>query len=152
MAEKTNELLREFNRIDKELDDLYHEVALKMGISDSAFSIFYILHELGDGCLQKDICYEIFANKQTVHSSIRKLEQGGYLYLKQGRGRDKHIFLTEAGKQFVQTHIVPVVQKENDAFMNLAPEEQNELLRLVQKYIKSLKEKLNEIEARPNMK
>ena len=152
MAEKTNELLRKFNRIDKELDDLYHEVALKMGISDSAFSIFYILHELGDGCLQKDICYEAFANKQTVHSSIRKLEQDGYLYLKQGRGRDKHIFLTEAGKQFVQTHIVPVVQKENDAFMDLAPAEQTELLRLVQRYIKSLKKKLNEIEAHPTLK
>ena len=83
MTEKTNELLRNFNRIDKEFNDIYHEVALKMGISDSAFSIFYILHDLGDGCLQKDICYEAFANKQTVNSSIRKLEREGYLYLKQ---------------------------------------------------------------------
>ena len=57
MTEKTNELLRNFNRIDKEFNDIYHEVALKMGISDSAFSIFYILNDLGDGCLQKDICY-----------------------------------------------------------------------------------------------
>ena len=45
MTEKTNELLRNFNRIDKEFNDIYHEVALKMGISDSAFSIFYILHD-----------------------------------------------------------------------------------------------------------
>ena len=99
MTEKTNELLRNFNRIDKEFNDIYHEVALKMGISDSAFSIFYILHDLGDGCLQKDICYEAFANKQTVNSSIRKLEREGYLYLKHGRGRDKHIFLTETGRR-----------------------------------------------------
>ena len=119
MTEKTNELLRNFNRIDKEFNDIYHEVALKMGISDSAFSIFYILHDLGDGCLQKDICYEAFANKQTVNSSIRKLEREGYLYLKQGRGRDKHIFLTETGRQFVERYIVPVVQKENAAFTAL---------------------------------
>ena len=39
MTEKTNELLRNFNRIDKEFNDIYHEVALIMGISDSAFSI-----------------------------------------------------------------------------------------------------------------
>lgn len=58
--DKTNELLRAFNRIDKELDDVYHEVALRMNISDSAFTIFYIIHELGDGCLQKDICREAF--------------------------------------------------------------------------------------------
>ena len=152
MQEKRNNLLADFNRLYKEEDELYHKVASKMGVPDSVFSIFYLLNDLGEGCMQKDICYAAFVNKQTVNSSVRKMVADGYIYLKQGRGRDKHIFLTEAGKQFVQTHIVPVVQKENDAFMNLAPEEQNELLRLVQKYIKSLKEKLNEIEARPNMK
>ncbi|MCI8492574.1 MarR family transcriptional regulator [Anaerotruncus colihominis] len=144
MEDKTNELLRAFNRIDKELDDIYHEVALRMNISDSAFTIFYIIHELGDGCLQKDICREAFANKQTVHSSIQKLERKGYLYLKQGRGRDKHICLTQSGKGFIETHIVPVVQKEREAFMALLPQEQEELLRLAQKYIKSLKEKLKQ--------
>ena len=144
MEDKTNELLRAFNRIDKELDDVYHEVALRMNISDSAFTIFYIIHELGDGCLQKDICREAFANKQTVHSSIQKLEREGYLYLQQGRGRDKHICLTKKGKEFVETNIVPVVQKENEAFMSLLPQEQGELLRLTQKYIKSLKEKLKQ--------
>lgn len=71
MAELMNELLKEFNKIDKELNDLYHETALRMNLSDSAFSIFYVICSLGDGCLQKDICYETFANKQTVHSSIR---------------------------------------------------------------------------------
>ena len=145
MSTKTNDFLREFNRLEKELNDLYHDVALKMGISDSAFSIFYILYTLGDGCLQKDICYEIFANKQTVNSSIRKLEKDGYIYLKQGRGRDKHIFLTETGRQFVERYIVPVVQKENAAFTALQPEEQEELLRLTKIYIESLKEKLNEL-------
>ena len=144
MEDKTNELLRAFNRSDKELDDIYHEVALRMNISDSAFTIFYIIHELGDGCLQKDICREAFANKQTVHSSIQKLERKGYLYLKQGRGRDKHICLTQSGKGFIETHIVPVVQKEREAFMALLPQEQEELLRLAQKYIKSLKEKLKQ--------
>ena len=101
MQEKLNKLLMDFNKINKECDELYHKVASKMGISDSAFSIFYTLYDLGDGCLQKDICYEFFANKQTVNSSIRKLVQEGYIYLEQGAGRDKHIFLTEAGKQFV---------------------------------------------------
>ena len=130
MQEKASEIQRDFNKFDKELDELYHETALKMGISDSAFCIFYILYNLGDGCLQKDICHEAFANKQTVNSSIRKLVQEGYIYLKQGRGRDKHIFLTESGKQFVENHIVPVVQKENEAFSALKEEEQKELLRL----------------------
>lgn len=145
MPEKASELLRELNKIDKEYDDIYHAVALKLGISESAFSIFYILYDLGDGCLQKDICYEAFANKQTINSSIRKLEREGYLYLKQGRGRDKHIFLTESGKAFVEQYIVPVVHKENAAFTSLHPDEQKELLRLYRLYISHLKSKLNEL-------
>mgnify|MGYP005898045153 FL=1 len=145
MQEKASEIQRDFNKFDKELDELYHETALKMGISDSAFCIFYILYNLGDGCLQKDICHEAFANKQTVNSSIRKLVQEGYIYLKQGVGRDKHIFLTEAGKQFVEKYIVPVVQKENAAFTALKEEEQKELLRLANIYMESLREELNEL-------
>lgn len=112
MKEKLNELLMDFNKINKECDELYHKVASKMGISDSAFSIFYTLYDLGDGCLQKDICYEFFTNKQTVNSSIRKLIQEGYIYLEQGVGRDKHIFLTEAGKQFVEKYIVQSSKKK----------------------------------------
>lgn len=145
MQEKINILLREFNKFDKEMNELYHGVASKMGISDSALSIFYILYDLGDGCLQKDICYEAFANKQTINSSIRKLMQDGYIYLKQGHGRDKHIFLTEAGKQFIEAYIIPVVQKENEAFTALSPKEQSELLRLSNLYMESLRLKLSEL-------
>ena len=47
--------LREFNRLYKRLDDLYHSLSLKMGMSDSTFIILYTIAELGDGCSQKEI-------------------------------------------------------------------------------------------------
>ena len=87
---------REFNRMYKEVDELYHEVALKSGLSDTSFLVLFSIVELGDGCLQKDICYEAFANKQTVNSSIRKLEREGYLYLKHGP-----IFYQQANDQLI---------------------------------------------------
>lgn len=145
MQEKRNKLLADFNRLYKEEDELYHKAASKMGVPDSVFSIFYLLYELGEGCMQKDFCYAAFVNKQTVNSSVRKMVADGYIYLKQGRGRDKHIFLTEVGKQFVEKYIVPVVQKENEAFTDLKEEEQKELLRLTNIYIESLRTKLNEL-------
>lgn len=145
MKGNANELMREFDKVDKEFNDLYREAASKMGISDSSFLIFYTLYTLGDGCLQKDICSENFVNKQTINSAIRKLEQEGLLYLQQGRGRDKHIYLTETGKMLIEKHFVPLVQKENEAFAVLKPQEQTELLRLTRKYIESLKIKLNEL-------
>ena len=144
MTEETIYLLKEFNRLEKELDDLYHGVAVKANISDSAFTILYSICELGDGCLQRDICRETFANKQTVNSSIRKLTQDGYLYLEQGRGRDKHIFLTESGRTFVEEHISPIIQKEEAAFADLEAKEQAELLKLSKKYVNSLKLRMKE--------
>ena len=73
---------REFNRMYKEVDELYHEVALKSGLSDTSFLVLFSIVELGDGCLQIDIANRYFISKQTISSSVRALEQKGYIYLK----------------------------------------------------------------------
>lgn len=145
MLENKNEILRSFDRADKELSDLYHEIALKMGIPDSFFSVFYVLYNLGNGCLQKDICQETFLNKQTVNSAIRKMTLQGYLSLRPGHGREMHLFLTDKGAAFAQQHIAPVVQKEHTAFSALKPEEQAELLRLLKIYVTALKTQLRSL-------
>ena len=99
--------IREFNRLYKELDDLYHNLALRQGLSDSASIILYALYLLGDGCLQRDICDLSYISKQTINSSIRRLEQDGYLYLQPGRGRDMHICLTPEGRRLVEEKAAP---------------------------------------------
>ncbi len=127
--------IHEFNHIYKELDDLYHEIALKIGISNSALAILYTVCVLGDGCLQKDVCQEAYISKQTVNSSVRKLEKNGYLYLEQGTGRDKHIRLTEMGRRFVKEKIRPVIRMENEAFLDMEPEERKKFISLSRKYV-----------------
>lgn len=69
--------IQKFNRLYKEQDDLYHDIALYAGLSDSACSILYAICVLGDGCLQRDICREAFTSKQTINSSVRNLEKKG---------------------------------------------------------------------------
>jgi len=133
------------NAIFHEFDEIYHEVAWRNGLSDSAFFILYAICELGDGCLQKDICGNIYTSKQTVHSSIRKLEKNGYLELKSGRGRDKHIFLTEAGKKYMEEKILPVIKAENNVFLEMSKEEGDEFIRLSQKYLFLLQKNLQQI-------
>ena len=44
--------LKEFNRIYKRTNEIYHDIAFRLGLSDSAFDILYSISELGDGCLQ----------------------------------------------------------------------------------------------------
>lgn len=137
--------IREFNRLYKELDDLYHDLSLKMGLSDSAFIILYAICEMGDGCLQRDICLMSYLSKQTINSSIQKLEQGGYLVLKHGKGRDREIFLTDAGRRLAEEKILPVAQMENLAFEELSPAESRELLRLTGKYVERFRAKAKQI-------
>ena len=73
--------LKEYNHIYKEANDIYHEIARKLQLSDSALDIFYTIFEIGDNCLHRDICKASCMPKQTVNSSIRKLQTDGYLTL-----------------------------------------------------------------------
>lgn len=133
--------LKEFNLIFKEMDDLYHDIALKLGLSDSAFIILYTICTIGDGCLQKDICNTAYISKQTVNSSIKNLERSGILSLKAGKGRDMHIHLTPVGKKVLEEKIIPVIQMENQIFAELSPKERQLLLELTKKYMMQLRDK-----------
>lgn len=138
MIEHHNTLM-EFNMLYKEMDELYHSVALKLGLSDSAFFILYALYMQGDGCLQRDICDTFCLSRQTVNSSIKKLEQEDYLSLHQGNGRDKYIHITPKGRQFLDKKIHPVVEMEKQAFSRMAETESRRLLKLLNKYLQNLK-------------
>lgn len=137
--------IREFNRMYMEVDEAYHGVSLKAGLSDSSFLILYSIAELGDGCLQIEIAKRYSVSKQTVSSSVRALEKKGYLYLKHGKKRDMHLYLTAEGEQMVQKYVIPVMEVENSVFSELTPEEGEELLRLTGKYTEIMKEKMQRI-------
>lgn len=134
----------EFNRAYKELDELYHLVAVRNGLSDSVFTILYAVCELGDGCRQKDICVMAYTSKQTINSSIRNLERDGILRLEDGKGRDRHIYLTAEGKELVEEKIVPIIRAENSVFQEMSEKEGAELLWLMQKYLTTLRKNINE--------
>lgn len=130
--------LKEFNRIYKKTNEIYHDIALRLGLSDSAFDILYSISELGDGCLQKDICNATCIPKQTIHSSIRQMETSGYLTLSSGKGRSMHITLTDLGKSLLERTIYPVMQMEGEAFHCMTDEECQQMLALFGKYIQAL--------------
>lgn len=136
LEESQGQELREFNRLYKRLDDLYHSLSLKMGMSDSTFMILYTIAELGDGCSQKEICGQVSVSKQTINSSIRKLEGGGIIRLEKGtRGRELHIRLTDAGKKTLREKIYPIMEAEDRAFIHMPAEERAEFLRLSRLYV-----------------
>lgn len=138
--------LKEYNHIYKEANDIYHEIARKLQLSDSALDIFYTIFEMGDNCLQRDICKASCMPKQTVNSSIRKLQADGYLTLSPGKGRSMHIHLTPSGQKLIQEKLVPLIRIENDAFEDMTVEECEQLIHLNAKYNQVLRSRLSNLE------
>lgn len=83
-----------FNHIYKEYNIIYHDAAMRLGLSNSEFDTLYAICELGDGCKQSDICRTTFIPKQTVNSAIRSLQKKEYLTLASGKGRE-HAHLSD---------------------------------------------------------
>lgn len=101
MQYKQNKTLQEFDRLNRLVNELYHEIAVKQGISDSAYSILQAMLILGNGNTQTDICKYTCLNKQTVNSSVKKLKQNGLIEFHQGNGREMKIYLTSKGLSLI---------------------------------------------------
>jgi len=148
MQLKQNETLAEFDRLERQIDELYYELAAAQGLSESAYAIFQALLVLGDGCTQTDIYKYSWLNKQTVNSSVKRLKEKGFIAFRAGNGREQRIFLTEDGENLVAEKILPYERAENEVFDEMTKEEQREILRLTNKYLTSFRDKVKEIEKR----
>lgn len=131
-----------------EIDMMYHETAKRIGLSDSAMRILYVVCLYGEECQLTDIVSLAGISKQTINSALRKLEGAGLLFLEQegGRGGRKKAVLTEKGKRFVQGTVYKVFQLENQVFEFWTEEEKETYIALTQKYLSSYREKLKDFE------
>lgn len=126
--------LKRINRLAKELDMLYHQAARKLGLSDSAMYILYMVYEKGDGCLLCDICNESSISKQTINSALRNLEKDNILYLEQDKGKTKRICLTEKGRQYTAHTAGRLFEAESNAFSQWTEADLAAYQRLMKKY------------------
>ena len=122
-----------------EINALYHEAAVKTGVSDSVQNILYVICEKGDRCLQSEISKLTGISRQTINSAIHKLEKEGIITLEQGKGRNTIVCLTGAGKAFARQKIYPLFEIENKIWKDWTEEEQQQYLLLTQKYKDGLK-------------
>lgn len=137
----TGSKLSEYNRIMKENDEIYRDLARTLGLSESVFWILYTLRT-GDASAQSEICACTHQPKQTVNSALKKMEADGYIELTCGDNRRrKRILLTERGDALCKRTVDKVIEIECDA-LNEMPEEELELfLSLFRKYTALLKER-----------
>lgn len=128
-----------------EINALYHEAAVKMGISDSVQNILYVLFEREGRCLQREVGKLTGISRQTINSAIRKLEREGIVYLEQGKGKNTILCLTQKGEKFAEEKIMPLYEAENSIWKEWTPQEQQQYLTLTEKYRDGLKKYLGAI-------
>lgn len=137
-----NEFIKEFDRVNSQVNELYHEIAVKQGLSDSAYSVLQAISALDEGCTQTDVYRYCGLNKQTVNSSVKKLKNDGLLAFRAGNGRETRLYFTEKGKTTVEQKILPIEELENEVYNEMTEREQQEILRLFERYLTSFREKL----------
>ncbi len=145
MNTKVSKALKRFNYLFGETGAAYHEIHLKLGMSDSAISILYTILENGESCLLKDICHYTGLSKQTINSALRKLEQEGIIYMEMAGSKSKKVHFTQEGKCLAEKTAGRVMEAENEIFASWRHEDVEKYLELTETFMKALQEKAKNI-------
>lgn len=143
MIEISNKL-KYFNSMLSEIDNLYQKLLLTINISESEFIVLFAILELGEGCSQKDISENRYINKKTINSAIKKLQKEEYLRLEAGKYPHMNIYLTDKGKEYIKTKVLPVIEVENKSLNNLPDEEFKLLIGCYERHMANFRKQVTE--------
>ena len=121
MGRNGAEMMYLVNCLASALDALYHQAALKLGLSDSVIS------------------------KQTINSAIRKLEGGSIIHLEPTGGRTKTVCFTEKGREYAERTVARLFHAERSAFDGWTAEEIGQYLHLMEKYNEHFRRQLEKM-------
>lgn len=133
--------IRRFNHLTAEIDAAYHEMALRFGLSDSAMLILYTICVNGENCPLNEIIKLSGMSKQTIHSSLHKLEKEGTVVLEQLDAKKKIVRLTAKGRELAASTALLVVRLENEIFASWTKEEREVYIGLTKRYLEEFREK-----------
>lgn len=149
MNNKFKEQINDINCILSEIDGLYHDISLMLGLSDSVSRILYYLYINNGECPLSEIYKRSGIGKQTINSAIRKLEKDEIILLMQLDKKSKLVKLTKKGIKYTKTTTAKLVELELNAYKCWSEEEILQYLVLSQKFkqdfnaeIEKLKEEL----------
>ncbi len=136
---------RRYNRIISQIDEIYHEIALKQGFSDSAMVILYVLAENDGTCALSNLIEQTGEYKQTVNSALRKLEKEDIVCLENTDGKSKCVRLTKKGHTTVKNTVDKVLAAERRIYGSWSREEWELYINLTERYLYRLREETEEI-------
>lgn len=136
---------RYYNRILAQITEVYHDVSLKQGFSDSIMSVLYVLADNDGSCLLAELVRQTGLSKQTVNSALRRLEGEKILCLEPDDGRSKRVRLTEQGAAIAHETVDKIIAAENKIYDSWPQEDWERYVRLTEAYLGQLREEMKEI-------
>ena len=122
------------NKSYNELNGLYHDISMKLGLSDSESMVMYMLYDVQEALTQSDIVKATGLSKQTLNSAIRKLEKGEIILLEKLNEKSKKIVMTDKGRIIIAQKIKPLVDMEDRVLDSWTEEDRLKYLELIEKF------------------
>lgn len=145
MESRITRFNRRVNYLIAQTDEVYHIIALHLGLSDSEMMVLYVLTDTGGECPLPCLLQQTGLSKQTVNSALRKLEADGSICLRMADRKSKIVCLTESGKIYAARTAGRLLAAENEIYGAWPKEELEAYLRLTEKYLKELREKAKQL-------
>ncbi len=135
---------KEFCGAWQSLEIIYEDYARKIGVSYNSLYILNTIFE-NENCTQKQICEKTLLPKQTVNNVISAFYKSGYIELCElpENRRIKTIKLTEKGEEYAKPLVMRIDKASHLAMEALTEEEQDTLLKLINKYVSTFKKEMN---------
>lgn len=121
----TLDFIRRIEQQQKEQDHIYHNTAVRYGLSDTDMWILYSVYAAPGTVTQQELCRQCFFPKQTVNTAIARLCKNGYASLEAipGTRNQKKILLTDKGTELAGNTVGHLIEAEERAYAALTPEE-----------------------------
>ena len=145
MENRNFDYISKINFITSEIDGLYHQASVKLGLNDSTSRVLYTLIKHSGSCLISDIYKQSGIGKQTVNSALRKLEEDGIINLEQFDGRSKKVIFTDKGKEYANETIIKLIAAETKAYEQWSESEITQYLELSRKFMQTLREEVKKL-------
>ncbi len=132
--------IKRFNLLIQEVNAAYHTISRKLDMTDSAFTVIYIMYENGGSCPLNEIIKTTGISKQTVNSALRRLEADESVYLERAGGNSKTVHFTEKGRELAEATVRKIRDEENAVFDSWTETEREMYFRLTERYAEQMKE------------
>lgn len=146
MNKQVKEQLEVIDQQIKDLVGIYRNAVARSGISENEFWIWYSLIIIGGDYSQQDISDMWSLSKQTVNTIISNMVKKEQIILEviPGTRNRKAIRLTESGREYGESIVLPIASAEQRALEKLPLKERVACINALNKYISFLKEEIYE--------